>query len=574
MRRTKDRRKASVVKDPLTFLSMLVHRVAGSYDTTAIREAPVLLGHLRARNFSGALAVADSMALQTYNTPSEHFIANQLASLVKKNPIKDPSLNPEKAAWKKFYAAEHTCKRINQRLLAEKRVCRFAYSDMRSRARSYILRVIGAEPDLKAIYERCGFGPGASVGVHGTATHTSAKLCSDEWTVTPAALDFARSALIGDDHIREFLLGDPRYADCGRSAFRIAFMSKVRLVQANKITMVPKTAKIHRAIAIEPLLNGFVQAGCDQYLKEKLLRFGIDITDQKRNQGLAYQGSLQGWFNPFVTIDLSAASDSIAIETARDLLPPAWFDFLNALRSPCFSVDGLEKRYEKFSSMGNGFCFPLETLLFASLAYSANTVTGDTMFSVYGDDIIVRQSAAALVIEYLKFYGFKTNTEKTFLFGPFRESCGADFFEGVNVRPYSLDFIPFTSRDIMKISNGLTLAGVDDSSIHSWLRSMVPSRECFVRPLDGPPDTAFSVSEDVFLSSHFAKWNRELQTWSWKEFVTSSISDDRRAPSSVQMYGLLRGRRSKVDGTPEDTLRRKTRTRVRVVPDTSLTTSR
>jgi hypothetical protein len=339
--------------------------------------------------------------------------------------------------------------------------------------------------------------------------------------------------------------------------------------------MVPKTAKIHRAIPIEPLLNGFIQTGCDQYLKEKLLlRAGIDITDQSRNQGLAYQGSLPGWFNPLATIDLSAASDSIAIETARDLLPPAWFDFLNSIRSPCFSVDGVEKRYEKFSSMGNGFCFPLETLLFASLAYSANAVTGDTIFSVYGDDIIVRQSAAALVIEYLKYYGFKTNNEKTFLFGPFRESCGADFFEGVSVRPYSLDFIPINSRDIMKISNGLSLAGVDDASIHTWLRSIVPDFERFVRPLDGPPDTAFTVPEDVFMSSAFSKWNRELQTWSWKEFITSSISDDRRAPPSVQMYGLLRGRRSKIDGSPEDTLRRKTRTRTRVVPSTPSATSR
>jgi hypothetical protein len=550
------------------FISRIATAFAESTEILEEQHVQKLLGALRSRSLLSALEAADLLGLQQYNTPGRHFSANQLAQLIKKVPFSDPLVDPESNAMKKFMAAEHTCRRTNQRLRAENVVGRYGHHALRERARGWIRRVIGLKPDLAAIYELCNFGPGASVGVHGTATHTAAKLCSEKWTVTPAALDFARSALIGDDHVRELLLGDPRYASHSRDDFRREILRRTELVEANKIITVPKTAKVHRTIAIEPLLNGYVQKGVDEFLRDKLLRVGIDLTDQTHNQQLAYAGSLGG-FNPFSTIDLSSASDSIAIETVKDLLPPDWFFFLNALRSPCYKLaDGRGGRFEKFSSMGNGFCFPLETLIFASLAYSVCVETGDAHFSVYGDDIIVRQSAALYLLEILKYYGFRANNEKTFIIGPFRESCGADFFEGINVRPYTLDFVPRFTRDFFKVHNGLVDHPFTQSNTEllEMIRQYVPVRERFVRPCYGPPDTALTVEQDVFMSSPFAKWDRGIQTWTWREFVSASIADVRRAPPSVQMYGLLRGNRSLWNGQVEYALRRKSRTSVRVVP--------
>jgi hypothetical protein len=42
------------------------------------------------------------------------------------------------------------------------------------------------------------------------------------------------------------------------------------------------------------------------------------------------------------------------------------------------------------------------------------------------------------LIERLEFCGFKTNTRKSFWQGDFRESCGTDWWRGLDVRPFYL----------------------------------------------------------------------------------------------------------------------------------------
>jgi hypothetical protein len=501
---------------------------------------------------------------------------NQLASFVKKLPFEDASLQPEQAAWDKFRAAEHLCRRTNQRLRAEKLVGRERHSSIRECARQWIARVIGHKPDMQKIYERCDFGPGASLGVHGTATHRAAKLESESWTVTPTALPFALSAMAGEPLIWE-LLQQRSIFSMDLPLFKGLFHSKTEKVSANKIIMVPKTAVVHRTIAIEPLLNGLVQKGVDVYLRGRLRRFGLDLEDQESNSELARLGSLGG-FNPFSTIDLSSASDSLSIGAVKDLLPPDWFSLMSALRSPSYESEWGCGRYHKFVSMGNGFCFPLETLIFASIAYAVGVVTGDSEFRVYGDDIIVHQRAALLVVEVLKFYGFRTNIDKTFFFGPFRESCGADFYEGVPVRPYNLDFVPKTDWDIYKVYNGMRLRHPDcPQAVLDAILAPIPVKERLYRPVDGPPAGAATVPIDVFMGHCSSLWNRDYQSWSWHEYVDTGVSDPRRPSPATEMYGALSGNspltpnfRKDVKSDdmyrPEFTFRRRTKTRVKLVP--------
>jgi hypothetical protein len=289
----------------------------------------------------------------------------------------------------------------------------------------------------------------------------------------------------------------------------------------------------------------------------------IDLSDQTVNQRLAYAGSLGG-YDPYVTIDLASASDSISIELVKELLPSDWFSFLNELRSPSYiSPQGEEIRYEKFCSMGNGFCFPLETAIFTAVCHAAYKVVGlSDDFSVYGDDIIVRQSCALFVIELLKSLGFKVNPEKTFIHGPFKESCGADYFGGVAVKPITLDERLDNIQSVIKLHNQFRRhPWMTDLADHLKLYELVKPGKRFLRPREGQIDTAFEVDRDIFMSSRYAKWDRNLQTWKWKEFLTKSRTDHiyKRGPTALLVMAALRGSSS----AQPYTFRRLTDTRTR-----------
>jgi hypothetical protein len=326
--------------------------------------------------------------------------------------------------------------------------------------------------------------------------------------------------------------------------------AKVKFVNHNLISFVPKTAKTHRSIAVEPFLNGFVQKGIDQHLRDCLRRIGIDLSDQAHNQSLARLGSVQK-SNPYCTIDLSAASDSLSTEAVRLLLPPEWFEFLNDVRASQFMLpDGTVHQYEKFCSMGNGFCFPLQTLVFASICHACAMLCGDSDdFSVYGDDIIVRQNIALLVVETLRDLGFRTNVDKTFITGPFRESCGADWYEGRDVRPVYLDERLVDVRQLFAFHNSCLRSQVVElftEELRPVIRSLGGSN--FLRPGREPGDVAYSVPLDVFMNSPFAKWRRDIHTWSWKEIRSRPNSDvfrlDEIGYANILVLAAMRGANS------------------------------
>jgi len=103
-------------------------------------------------------------------------------------------------------------------------------------------------------------------------------------------------------------------------------------------------------------------------------------------------------------------------------------------RTSCVMLpDGSIMRQEKFSSMGNGFTFPLETLIFWGLAASCCENNSDA--SVYGDDIVIPTDKYDLLVEVLQVCGFEVNVGKSYNTGLFRESCGKDYFSGIDVRP-------------------------------------------------------------------------------------------------------------------------------------------
>lgn len=118
------------------------------------------------------------------------------------------------------------------------------------------------------------------------------------------------------------------------------------------------------------------------------------------------------------------------------------------------------------STMGNGYTFPLETLLFAAVVSAAAKVSSVPLlyphgnrlgnFAVFGDDIIVPPEMVRNVLHLLSLLGFKTNEQKTFVEGPFRESCGRDFYSGHDVRGVYIKSLR-TMQDRYVAINGLNL---------------------------------------------------------------------------------------------------------------------
>jgi hypothetical protein len=206
---------------------------------------------------------------------------------------------------------------------------------------------------------------------------------------------------------------------------------KPRITPYNRLEVVPKSYKTHRTIACEPEGNLFLQLAFDEYAKSRLRFRGQDLRDQTKNQRLAKEGSITG---KYATIDLSMASDCLSYNTVAWLLPEPWFRYLSDCRSRFYHGAFGKGEYAKFSSMGNGATFSLETLVFCSCAYAV----GSKEFSVYGDDIIIESELTDDLLRLLSFIGFKVNTEKSFWEGPFRESCGKDYWEGTLVTPQYL----------------------------------------------------------------------------------------------------------------------------------------
>lgn len=216
-----------------------------------------------------------------------------------------------------------------------------------------------------------------------------------------------------------------------------------RVVEGSRMSTVPKNVDISRTICTEPSLNMFFQLGVGGVIEDRLRAWGLDIKSQaEKNRLLAREGSVNQTFG---TIDLSSASDSLSVEMLRYMLPQDVFTTLWCLRCDETELpDGRTVPLHMLSTMGNGYTFPLQTCLFTCVVLAVyrclgiptrKTVGGtDDTWAVFGDDIIVRCEAYNLVCRILQLLGFSVNATKSFNEGPFRESCGTDWYSGIDIR--------------------------------------------------------------------------------------------------------------------------------------------
>lgn len=240
---------------------------------------------------------------------------------------------------------------------------------------------------------------------------------------------------------------------------------QVKETLANRLEFVPKNWKTYRTIACEPEGNVFLQLAFDAYIKRRLRRIGIDLSNQSRNQALAYEGSVSG---DLATIDLSMASDTLSFNTTAWLLPSDWFGYVNDVRSPR-SRGVIETEYAKFSSMGNGCTFGLETLIFAA----ACRAVGSKRSVVYGDDIVIETSLVDDLIRLLHFLGFVVNTEKSHFSGPFRESCGANWYNGIDITPVYIRDIDRRKAMLCHLVNSLAAIAIPEGDLWCLLLDLI-----------------------------------------------------------------------------------------------------
>lgn len=242
-----------------------------------------------------------------------------------------------------------------------------------------------------------------------------------------------------------------------------------------KVITVPKTLKTPRIIAMEPVAMQYAQQSIlsllnEAFRRDDFLRDAISSDDQTPNQRMAREGSLTG---DLATLDLSEASDRVSNRLAEDLfrLWPHLREAVAASRSLKADVRGHGViPLSKFASMGSALCFPIESMVFMTVVLigieraSSEPLTRKAIkglrgkVRVYGDDIICPVEYVPFVVSALQDYGFVVNTNKSFWNGKFRESCGKDYYAGLDVSVVRVrDEFPTSTKDASEVVSLVSL---------------------------------------------------------------------------------------------------------------------
>lgn len=384
-----------------------------------------------------------------FTQPDAYLKAAQEAALIRKMPnlVNNQTSTLRQRAIDTFYACEETCRQTNVRLAWWDNQLSHPFVDSDEdvtsvdkmtgfirRAQKLARQILGPLPD-EIVPAFSGGSSFLNVAKKSTLPHKLGGACA----VTERLRDVF--PLLVDKTLWSHLL--PEYG--------------IETVQGNRFTTVVKDSEKDRGICVEPLGNLAYQLPSGKAIRRRLKHFGIDIRNvenspfkgQNLHRLIARFASVD---NDYATIDLSNASDTVCYMLVKLILPKDWFEWLTLLRSPMTRIEDDWVKLQKFSSMGNGYTFELETLLFYVLV---RTCCGHGAVSVYGDDIVLPSENYEDVSSMLAFFGFTVNTKKSFSDGPFRESCGGDFFLGEPVRPVFLDDNPQNPMEWITLQNKL-----------------------------------------------------------------------------------------------------------------------
>lgn len=329
------------------------------------------------------------------------------------------------------------------------------------RARSFMHYIL-TDFDEDEWFSECKHSSGSSIGVPYTDTSLEAK-SRLPMTVTSRVKPLIDRYLAFDHQLKAAIEEFNEHTPIG---------AWYRYVDGSRATTVEKNDVIRRMIAIEPTGNMLFQQGLMSMMYKRMKHIGLDVQVlpdiHKERARVASITSNEA------TIDFSSASDCVSIPLLRYLLPPKWFHSLDLVRCEKISVNDTPIHLNMFSTMGNAGTFPVETLVFYTLALATyrqftgnrsmlfDETADNLIVSVFGDDCIVPTPIAPLFMEVCEKVGFMVNKEKSF-FDPvpgFRESCGGDYYRGYDVRPFYIKAPTSTRRSALEpwlyiVMNGL-----------------------------------------------------------------------------------------------------------------------
>lgn len=358
-----------------------------------------------------------------------------------------------------------------------------------------------------------------------------------------------------------------RYAtpDLGVARFQDGEVYRNREVPSRLIA-VPKTLKAPRLIAAEPSQHQWIQQLIWNQLEARILETSltksVSFRSQEGNKELARTGSIT---REFFTIDLSSASDRLSCWLVERAFRKniTMLHRLHACRTRWITNrinphlwDNLVLK--KYAPMGSAVTFPLQTIIYASIAITAVIASrpgyakafkrrpsqciedSARQVSVFGDDIIGPKAAWRLTQDLLQYCGLKVNVEKSFAEGHFRESCGGDFYKGASVAPVYLRFLPElaqpgTLTSCVSVGNNFHRAGY--WHIADFLRN-------FSRNYDGRlPFVAPGSSHQGYLTfsgpatDHLdQRWNARLQREEVKVMVVHSSTTSHPTPGYDRLH--------------------------------------
>lgn len=282
------------------------------------------------------------------------------------------------------------------------------------------------------------------------------------------------------------------------------------------VLSVPKSQTTPRLIAKECTANMWTQQAIRDYLESKVadsvLRNCIAFRDQSFNQNAALKASCTGshW-----TVDLSSASDRVSLWLIERLVRknPSLLTALWATRSQYCKVKTRSGtvllRMKKFAPQGAATTFPLQTIVYsiiaiASVLYARGwAVTAQNIYRaskevrVFGDDTVIPSDCGSQYVSMLTYCGFLINANKTFSTGLFRESCGTEVWNGVDVTPAYItnpyeESNPSSVASTVEASNNFFKKGfwhaaaALESTLPSWIRKNLRRV--------GPGDGAFGLT--------------------------------------------------------------------------------
>jgi hypothetical protein len=282
----------------------------------------------------------------------------------------------------------------------------------------------------------------------------------------------------------------------------VLFLSEM----TTRICLVPKDFKGPRLISVEMSSNQYLQQGQMRSMmayfdRSRLLSLSIKL----RNQMYSQERARTALADDMSTLDLSNASDTVTASLVWFLLAkiPRLRRQLFSTRSRFATWKGAKIRLAAFAPMGSATCFPVETLVFWSLAIGSlalhrygrqavklgfrDLLDLGRQVVVFGDDIIVPTDCLPTLMATLQEVGCEPNMSKTCWRTPFRESCGSEWFNGIDVTiirnkeyPYdqSRKFSHFP--DLQNLQRRLFVAGLRKSAelVLGWANEIAPVVLC------------------------------------------------------------------------------------------------